>query len=198
MNKHRIILMFVLPALIFAATAVLVVAHRRLQPYYAALEALSKRFQGGLSKLQRFLFHQPCFVGNFLGYDFSVTYMADHGRVFGLTIACKVRSSSKLKIFMYDRNPGTVLFAEKIEIGGHDFENYCIYSNFPEDAKNYFADDSRRNIIKQLVSDGWQPPRITGSSITTHASDNRPKPDLEPSLVETTLRNLIALRIEHM
>lgn len=190
--------MFALPMLLFTVIAVLVIAHRRLQPYYATLEALSTQFQGGLSKLQRYLLHQPCFIGTYSGYNFSVKYISGKSYVFGLAIACKLRSSSKLKIFMYDKNPTHVFLAERIEIGDHNFDNYFIYSNMPEEAKKYFANDSRKNNIKQLLSIGWEPPNITGNEISVLAVDRRPSPNLDPKLVEATLRNLIELQIEHI
>lgn len=192
--------MLALPALLFAVFAALVVAHRRLQPYYLTLSALSRKFSGGLSKVQRYLLHQPCFIGSFSGISFSITYITGRagGYVYYLKVTCKFPSTDRLKIFMYDKNPGTVLLTNRINIGDHDFDKYFIFSNMPEEAIHYFADDSKRENIKRLVANGWQLPTIMGGSITTYSSDRQPKPQLNQAFVESTLRNLIALRIERI
>ncbi len=204
MNKRDIVIfsgifaIIALAALSVGAVALMLAAHRRMKLYYAALAALSIQFPGNISKIQKQLLHQPCFNGTFSGYRFSVKYLTDHGNVWRLKISCNFRSTSKMKIFMYSRNPGTVLFAKRITIGDHDFDNYFIYSNMPTEAINYFADDLKRNNIEQLINSGWEPPTISGKQIYTYAATRWPEPELDPAFVEATLRNLIALKIERI
>ena len=68
---------------------------------------------------------------------------------------------------MYGKNPGPVFLAERTYTGDHEFNNLFIYSNKPEEAKRYFADESRRSVVKKLIAAGWQPPMVSGNSTST-------------------------------
>ncbi len=113
-SVHLLALSVCFLALASGAAAAAIRSQRRIRPYYATIKALSGQFPGRLSKLSRFFMNQPCFLGTFSGCKFSATYTTDRALyVWHLQIVCHVSSSSKLKIFMYERNPGTVLFAKK-------------------------------------------------------------------------------------
>jgi predicted RNA binding protein YcfA (HicA-like mRNA interferase family) len=197
MYKNIALAFLILAPLLLVNVVIAIHAERRIRPYYATIMSLSKQFSGELSLFNKYFMHQPCFVGTFSGCKFSATYTTDKVlNVWNLRLDCHVLSPGKLKIFMYERNPFMALFMKKIRIGGHDFDQYEIYSNMPDAAMRYFADDKKKENIKQLLANGWQPPRITGKKIFT-CSQVRPGPDLDPEMVRTTLQNLIALRIEH-
>lgn len=175
---------------------IVIQSRRRILPYYEAVESLSKHFPGELSKLSKFFNNQPKFNGIFAGYRFSITYISNRASyVTGLEIACHVTSQHKLKIFMYETNPGTVLFAKRVTIGDHDFSDYYIYSNRPDEANRYFADDLKRKSIKHIHANGWVLPTITNRSIRTYAADDRPKPVLDPEMVKDALTDMIVLHV---
>lgn len=161
--------------------------------YYDALSGLTRSFQGQISKVDRFVYSQPCFSGMISGYKFSLTYWrADWGTPPSrLILDCRIASESKMKIYMYPVNPGAVLFAKRIYTGDGDLDKYYIYSNRPSQAKHYFDDMTKRSLIKQIMADGWRPPMITSNSIWT---TSEVKSTLDPDWIRKTLQNLISLR----
>jgi hypothetical protein len=123
-----------------------------LRSYYLSMADLTKHFTGSCSNY-RFILPQPQFIGHFSGYKFSATYVTGNKglSVNGLSLACYFTSSSKLKIFVYDKNPGPVLFAKRINTGDNDLDKYHIYSNNPEEAQRYLKVPARRNSINQII-----------------------------------------------
>lgn len=199
MNKFFVLLVIILILLPSALIFITVQSRRRIRPYYEAVESLSKHFPGELSRVSKFFENQPKFVGTFSGHRFSVTYISNKASyVTGLELVCYVASSHKLKIFMYETNPGTVLFAKRVHVGDGDFAGSYIYSNRPDEANRYFADDRKRKSIKQIRAIGWLLPTITAQAIRTYAADDRPKPILQPEMVKDTLTNMIALQVKQI
>ncbi|MDH4161563.1 MAG: hypothetical protein OEW15_02575 [Nitrospirota bacterium] len=164
------------------------------------MDKLSKKFPGKYSKAKLFFLGELSFIGHYSDYKFEVTFIGDGrtGFVFGLRVGCYFTSSSKLKIFMYNDDPGTVLFAKRIYVRGDDFDKYYIYSNMPEEAIHYLSDNSRRSNIQEMSVNGWKLPAITGSRAVVYALDKKPQPELDTEKIETTLKNLMALRISHI
>ncbi len=189
-------------ALLLSIIVLFVIAKRNLrrkdksvdiETYYEAISGLTRYFQGQLSIRARFIYSQPCFIGLISGYKFSLTYWrSDWGTPPSrLILDCRISSNSKMKIYMYQVNPGTVLFAKRVYTGDGDLDKYYIYSNRPSQAKHYFNDMTKRSFIKQLIADGWQPPMITSNSIWT---TSEVKSSLDPEWIRRTLQNLISLR----
>lgn len=164
-----------------------------MKTYYDAVSGLTRSFPGSLSKFNRFVNDQPCFIGNFSGYKFLLFYWRVDAATppSGLVLEYRIPSESKLKIFMYPVNPGTVLFAKRVYTGDSDLDKYYIYSNRPSQAKRYFDDMTKRLLVKQVIADGWHPPMIYSNSISISSEITS---SLEPELIKKTLRNLISLR----
>ncbi len=168
-----------------------------LRSYFLEIEDLSKHFPSSRSNSKIF-FPQPQFVGEFSGFKFSVTYATGNKgmSVYGLSTVCYFTSTSKMKIYVYDKKPGPVLFAKKINTGDNDLEKYFIYSNNPEEAMRYFSVPARRKSIQQIISK-WQMLKISGKKIYTYA-EIRTAPALDPELIRATLHDLTDLRIDHI
>jgi hypothetical protein len=164
-----------------------------IKTYYDAVSGLSRSFQGRLSKFNRFVNDQPCFIGNFSGYKFLLFYWRVDAATppSALVLEYRIPSESKMKIFMYPVNPGTVLFAKRIYTGDNDLDKYYIYSNRPSQAERYFDDMTKRSIVKQVIADGWRPPMINSNSISISSELTS---SLDPELIKRTLQNLISLR----
>jgi hypothetical protein len=158
------------------------------------MEALTKHFSGSCSK---FIFSDPKFVGYFSDYKFTITYVTGNKGLFvnGLSLVCHIQSSSRLKIFAYDENPGPVLLAKRINIGDSDLDKYYIYSNNQEEAKRYFSVPARKHSIEQIIGK-WQMLKISGRNIYIY-SDIRTAPDLDPEMLRSTIKDLIDLRLDH-
>ncbi len=163
--------------------------------YYEALNGLSNHLPGKVSKYHKLFFNEPSFSGNFLGHVFTVTFWKSELVApfpSKLILTCYSVSASKLKIFIYKKDPGTVLFAKEIYTGDKDIDRFFIYSNRPDEARGYFSDMSRRTAIKQIVNNGWEPPMITGNKITVESFE--PKPELDPEFIQETLKMMITLQ----
>ncbi len=191
------IYVFLIIALLFAAIFVLFggISRMTLRSYYSEMDALSKHFSGSSSSS---IFSDPKFIGYFSDHKFTITYVRGNKglSVNGLSLVCDIRSSSSLKIFAYDKNPGPVLLAKRINIGDNDLDKYFIYSNNQEEAVRYLSTPARRYSIEQII-DKWQMLKISGKSIYTYA-DIRTAPPLDPDMVRTTIKALIDLRIDHI
>lgn len=168
-----------------------------LRSYFLEMDDLSKHFPGSRSNSKIF-FPQPQFVGHFSGFKFSVTYVTGNKgiSVYGLSSACYFPSTSKMKIYVYDKKPGPVLFAKKINTGDSDLEKYFIYSNNHEEAMRYLSIPARRKSIQQIIGK-WQMLKISGKSIYTYA-DIETAPSLDLELLRATLTDLIDLRIDRI
>lgn len=167
-----------------------------IHDYYEAMSNLSNHFPGRVSRNYKFFHSQPSFDGDFSGHKFKITFW--RSEVIGvppskLLLSCHVESKSKLKIYIYRKNPGTVLFAERINIGDNDLDQFFIYSNRPDEAKRYFFDVSRRTVIKHMVQKGWEPPHIASSKISTEIGITQP--ELDPEFIKETLKMMIALQV---
>ena len=161
------------------------------------MENLSKHFPG--SRLNaKFIFPEPQFAGQFSGFKFSLTYTTGNKgmSVYGLSTVCYFTSTSKMKIYVYDKKPGPVLFAKKINTRDNDLEKCFIYSNNPEEAMRYLSVPARRKSIQQIISK-WQMLKISGKKIYTYA-EIRTAPTLDPEMIRATLRDLTDLRIDHI
>jgi hypothetical protein len=116
--------------------------------------------------------------------------------VYGLSTVCYFTSTSKMKIYVYDKKPGPVLFAKKINTGDNDLEKYFIYSNNHEEAMRYLSVLARRKSIQQIISK-WQMLKISGKRVYAYA-DIRTAPSLDLGMLRATLNDLIDLRIDHI
>lgn len=195
---------FFIATLAFIIGTLLYVARNKLRQqgrdmnvraYYDAMANLSKYFPSEFSVYYSFLDNQPTFVGKYLGNKFKLTFWRSD--VVGpppskLILSCYNTSTSKLKIFIYRKDPGTVLFAKRICTEDSELDQFFIYSNKPDEAKLYFHDSSRRTAVKQIVENGWEPPMITGKKITAEAGIKRS--ELDPDCIKTILNIMITLQ----
>ncbi len=123
------IYMFLVLALLFAAIVVLMNGLSRMsfRSYYLDMANLSKYFSGSSPTS---FFSNPKFDGSFSGYKFTIAYAKSGGRglstINGLYLVCDIRSSSRLKIFAYDTNPGPMLFAKRINLGDNNLDKYYM------------------------------------------------------------------------
>jgi hypothetical protein len=164
-----------------------------IQDYYTSIKNLSNYFPGKISASFRFFLSQPSFQGNFAGHRFSLTFW--RSEVIGvpptaLILTCHITNAKKLSIFMYDNDPGTVLFAKRIYTGDIDLDKYFIYSNKPDEAKEFFH-VSRKAAIKDIIQKGWTPPHITANQIQTQISIT--KPEVDPDFIKETLKMMAVL-----
>jgi hypothetical protein len=164
---------------------------QRMKPYYDRLEALSKDISGSISKSQRFFNDAPRLIGDFYGHKFLLTYCHSEGAppTF-LQLRCYINSVNKLKIFAYSK-PSTVLFAKRVHISDDIFDNYYIYSNKPNEARQYLSNESRKAIIRQIIEKGWSFPHITKNYISIYANVDH---SLDPAALRLTLAWLIELK----
>jgi hypothetical protein len=196
--SHDIYMVLII-ALLFAAIFVLISGLSRmyLRSYYLEMGSLSKHFSGSCS---RSIFSNPKFSGVFSGYKFTVTYVKSGGRglseINGLYLVCDIQSSSNLKIFAYDINPGPVLLAKRINVGDSELDKYYIYANNQDEAARFFSDPARRHSFKQIMSK-WQTLEINDKRIYTYANI-RTAPPLDPDMVRTTVKALIDIQVHRI
>lgn len=164
---------------------------QRMRPYYERLERLSRDLTGTISKSQRFFYDVPCFIGNFSGQKFSLTYWHDEGSPPRyLRLKCYIPSLSDLKIYAYP-NPTTVFFAKRVELLDEPFDKHFIYSNRPDEARLFLTNESRKKTIRKLIDDGWSFPHITKQAISLHANADH---GLDPAGLRSTLTQIMELR----
>ncbi len=167
------------------------------EPYRAALENLTNYFPGHLSKFYYFFEHGALvFIGQFSGCKFQVSFSPATRLMLvpptKLFMTCRIPSDSKLRIFMYKQNPTAVFMAKRIEVNDGEFSHLFIYANNPDEAKRFFSDTTRSMAIKQLIKDGWEPPKIICNKIDI--SRDIKDHQLDPNFVKDTLNKMMALR----
>jgi hypothetical protein len=191
-NPHYLlILMSGLVALIIWVIYFIRKNRRNMRRYYETLEGLSKYFPGELSRSSKFLSDIPCFVGQFSGYKFTLTYVRiESAPPSSLQLKWYAKHKIEFKIFSYSK-PMIVLFAKRVFIDDPTLDKYHLYSNMRDEALRYLRDESRKAAIKKLIEDGWSFPTINRNSISISADVNHL---VTPEGLRATLEQLAVLR----
>jgi len=164
-------------------------------PVQKTLRELAVHFNGTVPMIRL----APYIKGFYKKHKFTFTYIFQQGNVgdpFALHVKLFPQKKSNLCIYLYDRDPGTVLNAKRAKTDDDQFDGeFFVYSNLPEEARRFFYDGSHRSAVRLLKEQEWHLNYIKGDVIK--ATTGKITSDVSPQVIENVLNQLLSLQISN-
>ncbi len=163
-------------------------------PVQKNLRQQAAHFKGSMP----FVMLTPSMRGFYKQHRFVLRYLfsseLNMGDPDGLDVRLFPQNDSPLRVYVYTKDPGTVLNAKRVITGDADLDReFRIFSNAPDEARRFLLDENRKKSIIHLKERGWQVNYIKGDII--RATTMKIMPDLSPQHIEGVLDELLSLQI---